>query len=75
MTCNLEIKNKCGSCNYGYKLMKDGTCKKIENSFIASYNVSSLTNPTYLMNLMGNFIEFSNIEMYINNIKVIKNYY
>ena len=70
LTCNLEIKNKCGSCNSGYKLMKDGTCKKIENSFTASYNVNSITNPTYLMNLMGNFIEFSNIEMYINNIKV-----
>ena len=69
-TCNLESKNKCGSCNPGYKLMKDGICKKIENSFIASYNVTSINNPTYIMNLKGNNIKFSNIEMYINDIKV-----
>ena len=60
-TCNLENKNKCGSCNPGYKLMKDGICKKIENSFIASYNVTSINNPTYIMNLQGNNIPLSNI--------------
>ena len=70
-TCNLESKNKCGSCNPGYKLMKDGICKKIENSFIASYNVKSINNPTYLMNLQGNNINFSNIEMFINGIKIV----
>ena len=69
-TCNLESKNKCGDCNPGYKLMNDGICKKIENSFIASYNVTSLKDPTYIMNLKGNNINFSNIEMYINDKKV-----
>ena len=71
LTCNLESKNKCGSCNWGYKLMKNGTCIKIENSFIASYNVSKINKPIHLMNLRGNRIDFSNIEMYINNVKVI----
>ena len=42
LTCNLESKNKCGSCNWGYKLMKNGTCIKIENSFIASYNARAI---------------------------------
>ena len=70
LSCNLESKNKCGSCNSGYKLMKNGTCQKIENSFIANYNVSSTTKPIYIMNLKGNNINFSNIDMYINDIKV-----
>ena len=70
-TCNLENKNKCGSCNLGYKLMKDGICKKIENFFIASYNVTSINNPTYIMNLLGNNISFSNIEMYIDGKRVV----
>ena len=69
-TCNIGSKNKCGSCNPGYKLMKNGTCKKIENSFIASYNVTSLNNPTYVMNLMENNINLSNIEMYVDNKRV-----
>ena len=35
LTCKVEEgkKNECGSCNNGYKLMENGTCKKIENSF------------------------------------------
>ena len=69
-TCNLEEKNKCGSCNPGYKLMKNGKCIKIENSFTASYNVKSLTKPTYIMNLMQNNINLSNIEMYVDNKRV-----
>ena len=67
LACNKQIKNKCGSCNPGYKLLKSGICKKIENSFIASYNVNSLNNPIYLMNLKGNNIKLSNIIVYLNN--------
>ena len=66
LTCDLENKNKCGICNSGYKLMKDGTCKKIENYLIANYNVISINNPTYIMNLFGNQINFSNKKMHIN---------
>ena len=69
-TCNLESKNKCGSCNPGYKLMKDGICKKIENSFSASYNVTSINDPTYILNLRGNNIPLSNIEMYLDDKRV-----
>ena len=67
LKCNKQAKNKCGSCNLGYKLLKNGICKKIENSFIASYNVNSLNNPIYLMNLKGNNIKLSNIIVYLNN--------
>ena len=66
-TCNLENKNKCGSCNIGYKLMKNGTCIKIENSFTAIYDVKSVNNPTYIMNLKRNNIKLANIEMYVDN--------
>ena len=69
-SCNLENKNKCGSCNIGYKLMKNGTCIRIENSFIANYNIKSINNPTYVMNLKRNNIKLSNIEMYIDNQRV-----
>ena len=69
-TCNLENKNKCGSCNIGYKLLKNGTCIKIENSFTANYDVKSLNNPTYIMNLKRNKINLSNIEMYVDNERV-----
>ena len=42
LTCDAENGNKkCSSCNAGYKLMKNGSCKKIENSFIAKYKVNS----------------------------------
>ena len=41
--------------------------KKIENSFIASYDVKSTNNPTYIMNIFGNEINFSNIEIYYMN--------
>ena len=69
-TCDLENKNKCGSCNLGYKLMKNGKCIKIENSFVANYNVKSINNPTYIMNLKRNNIKLSNIEMYVDNQRV-----
>ena len=69
-TCDLENRNKCQSCNTGYKLMKNGTCIKIINSFIAEYNVTSTNNSIYLMNLLKNFINFSNIEMYIDDKRV-----
>ena len=50
--------------------MKNGTCIKIINSFIAEYNVTSTNNSIYLMNLLKNFINFSNIEMYIDDKRV-----
>ena len=38
----------CSSCNKGYKLI-NGKCKKIENSFIGIYNITSTSNPTKIM--------------------------
>ena len=35
-----RIPHKCSSCNAGYKLI-DGQCKKIENSFIAIYKITT----------------------------------
>ena len=38
LTCDLEKgTQKCSSCNIGYKLMKNGSCKKIENSLIGKF--------------------------------------
>ena len=68
LTC--ENKNKCGSCNLGYKLMKNGKCKKIENSFIATFNVKSIYQDTYIMNIYENQINLSNIEVYLNNSRI-----
>ena len=73
--CNLKEENKCLSCNLGYKLMKDGSCKKIENSFIAIYNVTSIWEHVKLFRKeIGNWkdfylIDFSDIDAYITKIK------
>ena len=50
--------------------MKNGTCIKIENSFTAIYDVKSVNNPTYIMNLKRNNIKLANIEMYVDNQRV-----
>ena len=39
----------CLSCNEGYKLI-NGKCKKIENSFIGIYNITSITSFTKILN-------------------------
>ena len=75
-SCNLEEENKCLSCNPGYKLMKDGSCKKIENSFIAIYNVTLISDHVKLFKKeIGNWeefylIDFADIEAYINQNKI-----
>ena len=76
-TCN-EEKGKeyqCSSCNKGYRLMKNGTCKKIENSFIAIYNITTLNSPTPLMKQMLGHInsyklDLTDIDAYINGKKI-----
>ena len=83
--CNEEKgkENQCSICNKGYRLMKDGTCKKIENSFIATYNVVSVNKPTLLMkSMIGHInlyqVNLSEIEAYIGDKKIditICNYY
>ena len=59
----------CGSCNDGYKLI-NGKCKKIENSFIAIYEVASITDYTQIMTSWGDKLKFSDFLMYVNGIKV-----
>ena len=71
LTCNEKIgyESQCGSCNEGYKLV-NGKCKIIENSFIGIYNVRSIDNFTYIMNLDQNNIKLSDFDMYVNGTKV-----
>jgi surface protein len=66
---------QCSSCNQGYKLMKDGSCKKIENSFTAIYNITSISKPTHIMKQkLGHIdmypLDLSDIVAYINGIKI-----
>ena len=76
-TCNLEKgkEHQCSSCNQDYKLMIDGSCKKIENSFSAIYNVISLSRPTRIMKQkLGHIdlypLDLSDIVAYINEKKI-----
>ena len=72
LTCKTEEgeKNKCGSCNYGYKLVKNGTCQKIENSFTAIFKLTSKYRGINIINREENEIQLSDIEMYVNGTKV-----
>ena len=84
-SCNEEKgkEKQCSCCNKGYKLMKSGSCKKIESSFIAIYNIKNINTPTRIMRQMIGHIHsyplyLSDIEAYINNKKInvtICNYY
>ena len=72
-TCNMQKgkESECNSCNEGYRLMKNGRCKKIENSFIAIYNVTSSTKQTKIMCLNENGIKISDFDIYANGTKII----
>lgn len=48
LSCSKD-KHKCGTCNEGYKLMPDGTCRLIDNSFMAVYNSTSNNSSTKIM--------------------------
>ena len=74
LTCNTQsgYESQCGSCNEGYKLI-NGKCKKIENSFIAIYNVSSISHFTRIMCLKENNIKLNNFNMYVNDEQVYPN--
>jgi surface protein len=71
LTCQTEKgkKNQCSSCNTGYKLI-NGQCKKIENSFVAIYNVTSTSEFTRIMCISENNIKLSDFDMYVNGNKV-----
>lgn len=77
LTCKLEEgkKNECGSCNNGYKLTKNGICKKIENSFTAIFKLTLKYNRIHILNREENEIEISDIEMYINGTQVTPYYH
>ena len=72
LTCSLEEgkENQCGSCNSGYKLMKNGTCLKIENSFIGIYRITTTSDYSQIMNLDKNNITLSDFDMYLNGKQV-----
>ena len=67
LSCNL---NKCSNCNPGYKLMNNGTCKKIENSFVGIYNITSTNYPVRIMSLLYKNITLSDFDIYFNNKKI-----
>ena len=62
---------KCGECREGFKLMKNGFCKRIENSFVAKYNVTSTSKPVHLVNLDGKNMQISNFELFVDGKKVM----
>ena len=72
LSCSLinGKESECSQCNIGYKLMKSGICKKIENSFISIYNSKSTSNPTKIMELTESHLKLTDFDMYINNKKV-----
>ena len=62
-SCDEKQEDKCLSCNSGYKLMKNGKCQKIENSFVAIYNVISTDNYIKILKFdIGNFLYFHSVE-------------
>ena len=64
LSCNKD--NKCETCNIGYKLMPEGNCKLIDNSFTAVYNSTTITESTRIMcNLHTNF-KLTDFDMYID---------
>ena len=67
-SCNTKYgyEFQCASCNEGYKLI-NGKCKKFENSFIAIYNVSSITTFTRIMCVSENNIKLNDFDMYVND--------
>ena len=71
LTCEMKKgkESLCSSCNEGYKLI-NGKCKKIENSFIGIYNITSTSNPTKIMSFREKHINLSDFDMYINGSKV-----
>ena len=76
LTCNIEEgkKHECGSCNSGYRLLKNGICQKIENSYIAIYKLTSKINKIHILCRCENEIQISDIEMYVNGTKVTPYY-
>ena len=76
LSCDGKEENRCLTCNIGYKLMKNGECKKIENSFIGIYNVTSVSNFVRIIDFdVGNWgyhhiVELSDIDAYINETKI-----
>ena len=63
-------KLRCGECDERYKLMKNGFCKKIENYFVATYNVTSTTKPVHFLNLDEKNMTINDFDLFINGKKV-----
>jgi len=71
-SCDEKQENKCLSCNSGFKLIKNGKCIKIDNSFVAVYNVtSSSENVRIFRYIAGPWFDF---EAFINGKKIELNY-
>jgi len=79
-SCYEKQENKCLSCNSGFKLIKNGTCIKIDNSFVAVYNITSKSKNVrifrYIAGICFHFhpIELSDFEAFINGNKIELNF-
>ena len=58
--------NKCETCNVGYKLMPDGSCQLIDNSFMAVYNSTSTNVSTKLMCNYHTRFKLNDFTMYVD---------
>ena len=63
---------RCGECREGFRLMKNGQCKKIENYFVATYNAISITIPTHFLNLDEKFLTIYDFDIYIDERKILQ---
>ena len=78
-SCDEKQDNKCLSCNPGYKLMKNGICVSIDNSFISIYNVTSTSNFVRIIyNLDSNYnslLTLNDLDIFIDGNKISLNKY
>ena len=64
LSCNKDD-HKCAACNEGYKLMPDGTCLLIDNSFTAIFNSTSNNSTKIMCNYHLN-LQLTDFIMYVD---------
>ena len=72
-TCSLNI-GKCGSCNNGYILSKNGSCLQIDNSVILSFKTSKKNQGIRLFQYIYQYTEYninkSDIKFFLNETEI-----
>jgi len=73
-SCDEKQDNKCLSCNPGYKLMKNGTCVRIDNTFIAIYNVTSTSKFVRIIrnldSIFNSLLTLNDLDIFIDGNKI-----